>query len=246
MNGQYRYQISFGYRLTPAVKWLIIINAAVYFLQMILRFNPLLEARFIYLFGLVPNLVNKYLMLWQFGTYLFLHGSFLHIFVNMFALWMFGSQIESAWGSKGFLKYYFITGLGAGLASYLLSFHSPIPTIGASGSIYGILIAFAFLYPDRKILLFFILPVRAITVVLLYGVLEFFGSLQPGSMVSHVAHLGGMVIGMLYLLLIKRIPFPDLFSGFKKILKRIRLKQLEKEYKKMQDENDQDDKPVMH
>jgi hypothetical protein len=135
---------------------------------------------------------------------MFLHGGISHLFFNMFALWMFGMDIENLWGTNRFLFYYFLTGIGAGVANLFIAplFGPTAPTIGASGAVYGILVAFGFLFPDRPIYLYFFVPIKAKYLVVIYMVIEFFSasnSLNSG--IAHVAHLGGGIIGFIYLLI---------------------------------------------
>jgi membrane associated rhomboid family serine protease len=131
---------------------------------------------------------------------MFLHGGFFHILFNMFALWMFGCEIERVWGTKEFLRYYFITGVGAGFFTFFLSFNSHIPTIGASGAIFGILVAFAMMFPDRPIYLYFLFPIKAKYLVIFFVVIEFLASFRHTSDgIGHFAHLGGIVIGYVYI-----------------------------------------------
>ena len=112
MNYNAGYRIKFGHKLTPVIKWLIGINLTIFIFQMILKFNPANYRSFVHIFGLVPVLVNNSYRFWQFFTYMFLHGSFSHIFFNMF-----GCEIESKWGSRKFLIYYIMTGVGAGIST---------------------------------------------------------------------------------------------------------------------------------
>lgn len=184
----------FGIRLTPMVKYLIGICAGVFVLQW------LSGPEMVLIFGLTPQLVLGKFFLWQLGTYLFLHGGFWHIFFNMFALWMFGSELERYLGSHRFLQFYFITGVGAGLLSVVLDPSSSIPTIGASGSIYGILMAYGMLFPNRLVYLYFLFPVKVKYFVAFLGVVAFLSAFSsPGSTIAHVAHLGGMIFAFLYL-----------------------------------------------
>src|SRR4030042_3334561 len=149
----YRYRFSFGYGLTPVVKNLMIIMGAAFLLQLFLT-------RWVEIyFGLVSILVWKKYFLWQLLTYIFLHGDLFHIFFNLFSLWMFGGELENYWGSKKFLFYFLYCGIGAGIGTVLLSSN---PVIGASGAIFGILLAFGWLFPHRPILLmFFPVPIPA-------------------------------------------------------------------------------------
>jgi membrane associated rhomboid family serine protease len=193
---------------TRWVKRLIIICAAVYFVQVVLgAFAPQL-ARYaeIYL-GLVPFFVVRYGMVWQLVTYSFLHASVSHILLNMLTLWMFGSQEEQDWGSRKFLEFYFFCVVGAALVTVAVSYmHLPgasptIPTIGASGGIYGLLIAFGMLYGDREILLFpFPFSIKAkylVGIIIFVVVIATFQPSQGG--VANFAHLGGLLFGFLYI-----------------------------------------------
>jgi len=196
MNG-YRPQFSgFGARgmMPPVVKALLISNVAVY---MITYFIP---GTITGIFGLVPKLVWSRLMIWQLFTYMFLHGGFWHILMNMFILWMFGSDLERAWGSREFLKFYIICGVGAGLFNVAFQPSSLIPIIGASGAIYGILAAYALMYPNRLVYIYFLFPVKVKYLVIFLAVMSFFMSMGGGrDNIAHFAHLGGMLIGYVYL-----------------------------------------------
>jgi rhomboid family protein len=178
----------------PAVKWLIAANVACYILT-------LMVGPGIYdLFGLVPQHLIFDRWVWQPITYLFLHGGIWHLLINMFVLWMFGMPVEAQWGAKETLKFYFLCGLGAALTSSLVHPHSMIPVIGASGAIFGLLVAFAMLYPDAVVYVYFLIPMKAAHFAILCGVLEFFAG-TTGSMpgLAHFAHLGGAVTGYLYI-----------------------------------------------
>ena len=196
MNGRYDAPrpFVFGGPLTPAVKTLLIATFGAYAFQFLSGF--LAHVRLDRLFGLVPYDVTHHLYLWQLGTYLFLHGDIFHIGLNMLALWMFGTELESLWGTQRFTRFYFVTGVGAAICTTLVSWNSYIPTIGASGAIYGLLAAYGILFPERVILLYFVLPIKA----KYFGVITFWSSVTAsGSGVAHVAHLGGMLFGWLYL-----------------------------------------------
>ncbi len=176
----------------PAIKWLLLINAGVFAIQVLL--GPVV----IGLFGLLPQSVIERGWVWQPLTYMFLHGGFFHIVFNMFVLWMFGSEIERLWGSSEFLRYYVLCGLGAAALSFAFSYHQII--IGASGAIYGVLLAFGMLFPDRYIYLWFLVPIRAKYLVAGLAAIEFLsGVSSAGDGIAHTAHLGGMVAGFLYL-----------------------------------------------
>jgi membrane associated rhomboid family serine protease len=188
--------------VTPMVRMLIWANVGLFVVSQIVPSLTLY-------FGLIPRDVLTRLWLWQPFTYLFLHGSFLHIVFNMLALWMFGTELERLWGSKFFLRYYFVTGVGAGAAMLGASLVPSVfgagiyvtPTIGASGAVYGLLMAFAIYYPTRPLFLFpFPIPIQAKYFVLIIGGFVFFSSLNDtGGGVAHMAHLGGLVVGYVYL-----------------------------------------------
>ncbi|MCZ7601469.1 MAG: rhomboid family intramembrane serine protease [Melioribacteraceae bacterium] len=213
----------------PIIKNLLVINIAVFFLQMI--FDNIS-------FGGIPGwyFINKYFALnpltgldqagqpynfqiWQLFTYQFLHGGFMHLFFNMFALWIFGVELENLFGSRKFLFYYLMCGVGAGL---LHIFASPIfdsisaPTIGASGAVYGVLIAFGMLFPDRYVFLLFPpMPVKAKYLIAFYIVIEFM-SVGSDNYVAHLAHLGGAFFGFVFILLDKRKNF-DIDGMYRKV-----------------------------
>ena len=183
--------------ITPAVKWLIIANVVMFLATLI--YEPI-----ILFLGLTPQIVVERFWIWQLATYLFLHGGPVHILFNMLGVWMFGVELERLWGTRQFLKYYAITGIGAGLTvlavGLVLGSGSEtyrFPTIGASGALYGLLVAFAYYYPDRPLLMFFLFPIPAKYFVMIVGAMAFLSA--PQSRVSEAAHLGGLVIGYLYL-----------------------------------------------
>ncbi len=200
---RYQYQSSFsrgnyfGPRLfTDAIKLLISINFVIFLLQSISGQERILFQ----LFGIVPKNTFGQLMLWQPFTYLFFHGGIWHVLINMFVLWMFGSELETLWGRQEFLKYYFLTGVGSGLVTVLFSLNSPVPVVGASGAVYGILLAYGLIFPNRYVYLYFFIPVRVKYFVIFIGALAFFSSIGAGSSgVSHLTHLSGMLIGFGYL-----------------------------------------------
>ncbi|HET7100771.1 MAG TPA: rhomboid family intramembrane serine protease [Terriglobia bacterium] len=194
--------MSFFPPFTRMVKALIIVTAAVF----VVTYLPLRlfgwQTPFFYL-GLQPYAVVHRLFLWQLATYLFLHGGFFHILFNMFALWMFGPDLEQRWGGTEFLKFYFLCGIGAGVFDVVLTtlFGSPLSlTIGASGAIYGLLLAFGVIFPNRPIFIWFVIPIKAKWFVVIIGAIEFFSQISgPGSNIAHLAHLGGMLVAYLYL-----------------------------------------------
>ena len=192
----YRYRFSFGYGLTPVIKNLMIIMGAVFLLQM------LVDGWLEFYLGLVPILVWRKYFLWQLFTYMFLHGGFGHIFFNLLALYMFGGELENYWGGKKFLFYFVFCGIGAGICTVLFTpdIYQRIPVIGASGAIYGILLAFAWLFPNRLIYIYFLFPIPAKYFVIIFGLIEFFSSMSgPGGGVAHLTHLGGLLFGLFYM-----------------------------------------------
>jgi membrane associated rhomboid family serine protease len=204
------YRWSWRGLFTPAIKTLLIANFAVFFAQTLLGYlAPEGYLPLIRVLGLVPDRVALNFWIWQPFTYLFLHGDIWHILLNMLFLWMFGADLERTWGRRRFYTYYFVTGAGAGLINVLVKMllnlygvgRSDVPTIGASGAVYGILLASAVVFPDRQIWLFpFPVTIPNRIYVLGAGVLAFFGTLSAGGdRVSHVTHLGGMLVGYLYL-----------------------------------------------
>jgi membrane associated rhomboid family serine protease len=190
--------------ITPAVRALIVANVAVFLLTLVAA-RPLID-----LFGLTPADVLTRRRIWQPVTYLFLHSpsSILHIVFNMLALWMFGVDLERRWGTRFFVKYYFTTGIGAAASVLLISllpfgWTAPLwlgTTIGASGAVYGLLMAWALLFPHREILFMFIFPLRARLFVLIVGAIAFFSAVgASGGPIANLAHLGGLLVGWMYL-----------------------------------------------
>jgi len=188
----------FGGPATRTVKTIIIINVAAFLVQIIAQIAGI-RAIFV-AFALIPWRVTHELTLWQFITYMFLHGGVFHILFNMLALYMFGNELERYWGAARFLRYYLITGIGAGACSWIVGPESSIAIVGASGAIYGILLAYGLLYPNRIVYLNLLLPIKVKWMVLIMGAVAFLSSVtggEPG--VAHVAHLGGMLVGYVML-----------------------------------------------
>ena len=185
--------------ISSALKALIAANVAAFVITSLL---PGLKG---YL-GLVPALVLHRFWVWQLATYMFLHGGIFHILFNMLALWMFGAELERIWGTRYFLKFYFVTGIGAGALTVLFSllpfdFARQLQyqnIIGASGAIYGLLLAYAIYFPERPILLIvFWVPARLCVTIL--GAIAVFASLSEAGGVANATHLGGLLVGYLYL-----------------------------------------------
>jgi membrane associated rhomboid family serine protease len=205
---RYRLNTIFSSSNFPkGVKWLLISNTAVFVLSYLAHqasFGDIFN-----LLALVPRAVVYHFAIWQLATYLFLHGGIWHLLFNMLTLWMFGVTLERDWGTRRFLKYYFLCGIGAGLCDVTVNAllgNWGTSTIGASGAIYGVLLAFGVLYPESTILFLFLFPIQAKYFVMIYGAMALLGSLNVNSGVSNVAHLGGMIFGLLYL----KVRFPKL------------------------------------
>ena len=199
----YRTRSSLGIFSSPGfpkgVKGLLIGNACIFILTFFIGLNGPL-----WIFKLIPRAVVEMFFVWQLATYLFLHGGFGHIIWNMLALWMFGADLERAWGTRRFLQFYFFCGVGAGLCVVLANYILPggdtsAATIGSSGAIFGILLAYAMLYPNRTILWGFLVPIQVKYFVLIIGVVTFMSSFQANTGVSEFAHLGGLLFGYIYM-----------------------------------------------
>jgi membrane associated rhomboid family serine protease len=187
--------------LTPAIKAIVIANVAAFLAASVV---PSLTLAF----GLRPADVVGRLEIWQPVTYMFLHGGVFHILFNMLALWMFGVELERMWGSRYFTRFYFIAGAGAALTTLFLSL-MPLPfadqlyyslTIGASGAVYGVLLAYALYFPNRPIYVYFFFPVPAKYFVMIMGAISLYSSMSAtGGGIAHTTHLGGLVAAYLYL-----------------------------------------------
>ena len=158
--------------------------------------------------GLVPMWVVTQLRIWQLVTYMFIHAGLFHILFNMLALWMFGAELERVWGTRYFVKFYFVTGIGAGVLTVLLSLLPYGPTaqlygsdiVGASGAVYGLLLAYALYFPDRPIYMYFVFPIPAKIFVIIMGALAFFSSMsESGGGVANATHLGGLLVAYVFL-----------------------------------------------
>jgi membrane associated rhomboid family serine protease len=186
----------FGYRLTPWVKRLIIANTVIYVLMLVGQQTGWLPALLVYEF-LGFNVAEVYKEPWTIITYMFVHGGFFHVFFNMLMLFFFGPPLEERWGGKEFIKYYLVCGVGGALFTLLFGGGT---IIGASGAIYGVMLAYALNWPDALIWIYAIFPVKAKYVVMFLGAISFFAVFagqQDG--IAHFAHLGGLVVGFIYL-----------------------------------------------
>ncbi|MDA1183924.1 MAG: rhomboid family intramembrane serine protease [Acidobacteria bacterium] len=206
MRAPYRSSSTFSYSfgpgpLTPAIKALVVANVAAFLAAMI---APAITLSF----GLRPADVFGGFRIWQPVTYMFLHGGVFHILFNMLALWMFGVELERTWGSRFFARFYFIVGIGAACTTLLLSL-LPLPfadqlyyslTIGASGAVYGVLLAYALYFPNRPIYLYFFFPIPAKYFVMIIGGISLLSAMNgPGGGVAHTTHLGGLIVAYVYL-----------------------------------------------
>ena len=201
---------------TDAIRTIVLVNVAVYILQSLSG----KEDVFFRLFGLVPSSFLSELMIWQPFTYMFFHAPFYssvgisHILLNMLGLWVFGRELEQAWGKNNFLKYYFVTGIGSGLVTFLFQINSDSPVIGASGAVYGVLLAYGLSYPNRMLYIWGIIPVKSLWLVIIMGTIAFFGLLGNADGISHITHISGMVIG--YFMLNKKWRWRELLFKIRK------------------------------
>lgn len=177
----------------PVVARLIALNVVVYLLQQFTGDWCTRE------FALIPALVERG-EIWRLFTYQFLHGSTFHLAINMFALWMFGSELAPRWGPRFFLRYYLLCAVGGGILFTLARLGTWVPSVGASGAIYGILVAYAMWFPNRRVYLYFVLPIPVRFFIFFLLVLEVSQSMtSSGAGIAHAAHLGGMGFGYAYL-----------------------------------------------
>jgi membrane associated rhomboid family serine protease len=201
--------IRIGGPLTPGVKKLLIINAAVFIVQQIagLFYPGAMEQ----LLGLSHQGLVHELKLWQILTYMFLHGGWFHIIFNLLGLWMFAGELEQLWGESYFIRFYLFSGMGAGFFIAVMNFFiyekyqvNPL-TLGASGALYAILLAYGWTWPNRQVLLYFVIPIKVKYLVLVFGFIEFFGTLSTeagtGGNISHIGHLGGLISGFVLILI---------------------------------------------
>ncbi|HWO43769.1 MAG TPA: rhomboid family intramembrane serine protease [Candidatus Eisenbacteria bacterium] len=229
-------QITFGGgAVTPAVKFLLVANVAVFVLQLFAG-----QAMVMWL-GLVPRLVWQELYIWQLFTYQFLHGGLFHLLFNMLALWMFGCQLERRWGSEFFLKYYFVSVLGGAILNTILTPGQTAPSIGASAGIYGILLAYGLIYPEQIIYFYFLFPMKMKHFVWIIGAIALYSSIAAAqSGIAHLAHLGGMAFGYLYL----RGGNPA--DRIRQYLDRRRLQRLKRRFRIVDGGKDDRSKPTLH
>jgi membrane associated rhomboid family serine protease len=220
MPQSYGYRRSFVHdHFPPGIKWLIVINTAVFVLGFLF---PPVRLKLWTWFALNADAAIHGVgvpFVWQIFTYMFLHAGIWHLLFNMLTLWFFGTQLEREWGTRRFLKYYFYCGMAAGIC--VLAVNMAIGdweshTIGASGAIFGVLVAFGVLYPNQTVLMNFLFPIKAKYLVMIYAGIELLMTFGPNSGVSTVAHLGGMAFGYVYLK--RRMPrfrMPEIGSAYK-------------------------------
>jgi membrane associated rhomboid family serine protease len=231
MNYRYRTSsISFGGPLTRVVRNIIIACVAVFVIQLLAG-----DAITVY-FSLTPALVVREFYFWQFFTYMFLHdrGDILHLLFNMLTLFMFGCELERYWGSRRFFNYYCLTGIGAGLCVFLIPSNYVTSTLGASGAVYGILLAYGLTFPDRILYMYLLFPLPAKYFVMIIGGIVFLTALaSSNSGISNAAHLGGMAFGYIYL---KRFggrrtkSKTNLVSGFRDAYSQWKIKRARKKF----------------
>jgi membrane associated rhomboid family serine protease len=188
MTPQYRQSTPFsGFPfLDTAVGRIIVITVGVFFLQNLLPVANMWLT-------LTPRLAVEHFQVWQFFTYMFLHGSFWHLFFNMLMLWFLGTMIESVWGSARFMRYYVICGIGGGILHAVLQYNASV--VGASGAIFGLYFAAAMLFPDQQMYLYFLIPVKIKYLVMGLTVMQLANGIAGPSGVAYFAHLGGMLAG---------------------------------------------------
>jgi membrane associated rhomboid family serine protease len=214
----YRPSMFGGFRFfPPVIKWLLITNTAMYLLvdvmgrMFTLDMMPI-EIFLNYSLGLMP--LGHGFYPWQLVTYQFMHANFSHLLYNMFALWMFGMEVEHVWGSRRFLWFYLLCGVAAGISQLILAplleptsvisiTGAGIPTVGASGAVYAVLVAFAMMFPDRYIFIYFLLPIKAKYLIILLIAFGIF-SVGAESAVANLAHLGGAAAGFVYVIYLSR------------------------------------------
>lgn len=177
----------------PGLKAILIATIGIFVLQILLQGSGIM----IQYGALVSRLVYAHGQIWRLVTYMFLHGMGpWHILFNMLALWMFGVELEQMWGTRRFVTFYFIGGIGAGMLSFITW---NIPIIGASGAVLAVLTVYAYYFPHRQVLMFFIFPVSVRVAVLIIGAISVLGSMQSLGGIAHLTHLGGIIVALIYL-----------------------------------------------
>lgn len=231
----YRTNIRFGGPLTQTVKLLLITNGIIFIIQQIAAL--FIPGHIEYFFGLSYKGLFVDGNYWQIFTYMVLHGSWFHILFNMLSIWMFAGEIELVLGQKKFILFYILSGLGAGLFISIMNYFAfsaymlnPV-TIGASGAIYALFLAYGITWPEREVLIYFLFPVKIKYLLIVFGLIEFFGTLSSamgsGGNISHIGHLGGLVFGF-FIFKILSGQTGKSTGFFDQILKRRRLEKKQK------------------
>jgi membrane associated rhomboid family serine protease len=235
-RGYRQVRLGFGRSFTPVVKWLIIVNVAVWIIQLVDKSGYLTLH-----LGLIPREVVRGPAIWQVFTYQFLHGGFFHIFFNMFVLWMFGTQVEATLGSRRFLKFYLLCGTGAGIITVMALFSVPTVVIGASGAIYGVMIAYAVMYPNNVVYLYLLFPIKVKYLVMaMVGIDLLYTVSGAGGGVAYVTHIGGALIGFVYMKLdVRAINLRSKFTRIKSDLRYKKEKKDQQSTDKLMEEVDQ-------
>ncbi len=200
-NRTYKFYFGTGHRLTRGVAILGGISILTYLIAQSNR------GFFYAVFGFVPSYVFGKLMLWQFITANFMHSNLTHLLFNMVGLYVFGCRVEKVLSEKEFIKYFLVCGIGGYAAIFILWFIGATPNgyaVGASAGIYGLLLAFSLSYPNQKVLLFFVIPVQAKWLAIIFGAAEFLLSIRNDG-ISHFGHLGGLAAGLWYFVRAKEI-----------------------------------------
>jgi membrane associated rhomboid family serine protease len=235
-SSPYASSFSFGPGpISTALKAIIGLNVLMFVVQLMLPITT-------ELFGLHPAWIvharstvapEHSLWVWQVATYMFLHGGIFHIVFNMLALWMFGAELERMWGTRYFLKFYLATGIGAGVLTVLFSllpfaFARQLQyanVIGASGAVYGLLLAYALYFPDRPIYMYFVFPIPAKIFVAIMGGIAFLSSLSEAGGIANATHLGGLLVGYIFLKSARMDPIAELkYRFYKWKINRVRKK----------------------
>ena len=201
----------------PGVKWLLIVNTIIFVLTYLCPLQ--LQRQIMLVLALSAEAAVRNLFVWQLVTYMFLHAGITHVLFNMLTLWMFGIQLERDWGTRRFLKYYFYCGIAAGVCVLVVNIllgYWGVVTLGASGAIFGVLVAFGVMYPDQTVLMYFLFPIKAKYLVMIFVSVELLLTFGPNTGVSTIAHLGGAAFGFVYLKgRLPRLPMPDVGGAYR-------------------------------
>ncbi|NQU43235.1 rhomboid family intramembrane serine protease [bacterium] len=209
--------------LSPGVMGIFLVNVLVFIVFLLTTPFSKTAGTFFFELAQTPDLAVGKLHLWQFLTYMFLHFETFHLLINMLVLWFFAPRLEYRWGTKPFLLFYLVTGIGAGLFHTFLGYstgHADAALIGASGAIYGVMLAYALAWPNDTVLLYFVVPIKVKYLMMFLGVVAFLGSAtETQGGISHVTHLGGLVVAFVYLTIWKKmkgggLSGPEQYRGY--------------------------------